>query len=55
MQIVVYVPDARENHGNLNCLVTPVEGEGRQWVSVDRLREEEADEPIRDARLLSML
>jgi hypothetical protein len=40
IRVAVYVLDARECWGKVQCLVCPVAGESQQWVSVDRLREE---------------
>ena len=37
LQIPVTVKDVREVYGNVQVLITPVNGQGRKWVRVDSL------------------
>lgn len=39
LRVEVLVLDTRQVFGRVDCLVEPVSGSGRQWVSVDRLTE----------------
>lgn len=41
LEVQVKVLDARSRWGRLDCLVTPVEGRGEQWIQADRLRYED--------------
>ncbi len=37
LRVLVNVLDSRQVFARVDCLVSPVNGQGEQWVSVDRL------------------
>jgi hypothetical protein len=45
LRVLVHVLDARQCWDRVDCLVSPVAGDGQQWVSVDRL-----ENPIETSR-----
>lgn len=40
LTVLVDVLDSRQCWDRVDCLVSPIAGDGQQWVSVDRLRED---------------
>lgn len=44
LRVPVSVLDTRQVFSRVDCLVTPVGGNGEQWVSVDRLSESQSNE-----------
>lgn len=39
LRVRVRIHDSRQVFARVDCLVSPLAGSGRQWVSVDRLSE----------------
>ncbi len=39
LRVLVDILDSRQVFARVDCLVSPVNGTGQQWVSVDRLTE----------------
>jgi len=37
LTVTVFCNDVRNRYGNLDVLVTPMEGDGERWVKADRL------------------
>lgn len=40
----ITVLDVRVVHNQVHCLVTPKDGEGKQWVSIARLRDRDGNQ-----------